>query len=823
MKHLVTCLFVLFSAVGFVAEAGEDLRPPLDKSDYQKTVWSHVNPWFPFDKNPIYDLGGPNVAWQKYYGDNIWGQGFLLLDEYGLDGLQVEINEPASWGGHYRAMLNEAKAVGSKIRLGMFFGCYSEKAEQSLENMIKILGEFREDFKTHPNMMRIGERPVIAIYNPTKYQPEQWKMIFEGLDREFGTPFVYLTCQMSEEDMRRYLPVFDGVTSYGGEGIHKQRIAAEMLGRVMKQEFPQKIFEGAVHSTYTNHFHMGGLEVDLSRYYRESFDVWIDKAPDAIQITNLFDHYENSLIFPCYEREDFMLRYMQYRIAKWRGNPFPAMKTPELVVTNHTQILLGHHDLKFEVMGFPIDAEQKEVLIQLDICNTAGEVLRSFPEKQLILDDFRVERFSVPSTDFASERGVVPRLSYTWNGSKYNMNYNPMTLISPSICSYRMYWARSTKNALQTQGEDYWTINDVGPGETSVPDGSGISIFTGNREQTWVGGELSGCLHKVIKRDGVDFYFTNSNGNCLKSELALNTPPPGQALHWYYLEMENRHGRKWQSLPIWETDGTRAKDVMIPIPQQDGSVVDYPIEGARVPYFYYPCREDHHRLLLDVSGYMHHGSINGAGYGGGHLGYTGYNYNHNGPVGISGMANQPSLFMRDSSGGFLRFSGKDHVTIMGSTAFPGASTYELSVRPAKLGEVMGLIGSGNNQISLCMLPDGKVQVQRRTANEGMGGASPKTLFENTIVSNRQLEIGKWTRLAVVYDCRKLQLYMDGQLEGEVASAPTVEHEWINHLLIGALNKWVWDPIANFQGDIRQIRIYGRNLSPDEFLKDDLKN
>ena len=125
---------------------------------------------------------------------------------------------------------------------------------------------------------------------------------------------------------------------------------------------------------------------------------------------------------------------------------------------------------------------------------------------------------------------------------------------------------------------------------------------------------MSGCLRQGIKRDGVDFYFTNSNGNCLKSELALNTPLPGQALHWYYQEMENRHGRKWQSLPIWETDGTRAKDVMIPIPQQDGSVVDYPIEGARVPYFYYPCREDHHGLLLDVSGYMHHGSINGAGY-----------------------------------------------------------------------------------------------------------------------------------------------------------------------------------------------------------------
>ena len=144
------------------AETVRDQRPPLDKSDFRKTVWSQVNPWFPFNKQPVHDLGGPNVAYRQFTGKNIWGQGFKLLDEYGLDGLQVEVNEPAGWLDTYLAMLNQAKAVGSKIKLALFFGCHSKTAEKTLENMKIILGKFREELKSHPNVMRVGNRPVVV-------------------------------------------------------------------------------------------------------------------------------------------------------------------------------------------------------------------------------------------------------------------------------------------------------------------------------------------------------------------------------------------------------------------------------------------------------------------------------------------------------------------------------------------------------------------------------------------------------------------------------------------------------------------------------------
>ena len=99
---------------------------------------------------------------------------------------------------------------------------------------------------------------------------------------------------------------------------------------------------------------------------------------------------------------------------------------------------------------------------------------------------------------------------------------------------------------------------------------------------------------------------------------------------------------------------------------------------------------------------------------------------------------------------------------MGGTAFPGASTYEIEVRPAELGREMGLFGSGNNQISLDVLADGRVRVARRSENEGVAGAPRKGAFVNReVVSEARLEPGRWTKIQAVYDLRKLRLYVGG--------------------------------------------------------------
>ena len=799
-----------------------DYRKPVKKENHKKTVWAQVNPWFPMNKAPVHDYGGPNISWIRHVGDNIWGQGLKLCEEYGLNGWYVECNEPSGWGPTYKKILKEAEAAGSNVKVALFYGFYSKTPEDSVKGAIKTMDIFRDELKNHPNVGRIDGRPIMVIYNPSKYQPEEWKIIFDGIEKEFG-PMVFLFNYRSlthkgdfKSNVRRYLPYFDGVSNYGSAGTEYQKKCASVLHDVMKKEFPHKIYEAGVHSTYTCHFHMGGLNVDLSRGYRESFEIYLKTNPDSLNITNLFDHYENSLIYPCYEREDFLLRYMQYRLSLWRNTPFPKESSPELVVTNHTHVLLGRQSLDFEVMGFPIDSSRKQVKIMLDLCSTDGKVLYTFPEKIFDLSKFCVARFSVPSEQYAQYRAVVPRLRYEWRGKKMQMNHGPMTVISPSIRSYYMYWARSTKNELKTKGSMDWTLNGKHPGETYIPGPSGIARFRSSLVNLWGNDKRSNYSRHSIKYDGLELYSTSDSRFRLRSEQVLTLPNPGQALHYYHLEMENSDGCKVQTLPVWVSDGSRSGTVKIPILLNDGEIREFSIEEARVPFYYYPCKEDGGSFLIDYSGYMHNGSVNGGGFGGGHLGYTGYNYYHNGPLDSS---KKKTIFRKDESGrGCLHFSGTDYVMIMGGTAFPGAATYEISIRPEKTGTVMGVLGAGNNQIFIRVLADGTIEAGRRNEREGMGGAAAKGNIQSVICSKTKAVPGKWMRIAAVYDLKTLKLYIDGKLEGEIKSQPKPGHDWINYLIVGASNQWIFKPVEHFKGDIRNIRFYGRNLEPESFLK-----
>lgn len=838
MKGMRPLLFasVLLSLTAELSAA----RLPLDKAGYRKTVWIHANPWFHFGKPPIHGRGGPDIPWKQMdYGTNTWTEAFRLIHSYGIDGVQMEINEPSSWEACWKAALKAAEAVPGDFKLGMFFGAYSKTPEKSLENMKRILGTFREDLKSNPHVARAGGSPVIVFYNPHQFRPEGWKVLFDGLDAEFGrmaylinAPVLFALSGYGEQEferrLRELLPEFDGVSSYGVINVEDQRKTATVLDRVMK-DFPGKIYEGGAFATYTQHFTMWGHEVRLSRDWRDSVDLWLGSKADDINLTNLFDHYENSLVYPCYEREDLLLRYLQWALSKWRGSEFPKEKKPELVLCNYNTVLLGWTPFDVEVLGFPIDSADKTVRISVELCDASGKVLKTLGPKTMTLDTFRAEEFSLPSMDFADERGVVPRLVYEWGGKRHVMN-GAMTIVSPSIRTYRMYWARSTKNLLDMEGvTDDWSIDGVKPGGT-VGSVRGPSVFfTEAKPDRSSEGPNKGYWRHGFKRDGLEWYFTSDSYTAQRrTVLALQRPHIGPGLHWYYAEWQNELGHKAQSLPIWETNGARARKVKMPIRQPDGTIVEASIEGARVPFYQYPCDRDTDRILVDVSGYMHNGHIDGTGFGYGHLTYTGYNQYHNGPVQTDRGGH--SLFRTDADGtGFLHLAGTNHVVIHGGTAMPGAATYEICVRPTRFGREMGLFGSARGQVHLVILPDGTVRAKRRVFEPDMG--KPETV---EVDSKKPLPAGAWTRLQVVYDLRNLMLYVNGELQGSVAASPNYEdgsyghyltREWRTHeyetvLMVGADLDWTpchYAPKRQFEGDIRDIRVYGRNLSPAEFL------
>lgn len=828
--RLIACLMA--AVVSSVASAAVDFRPPIDKSGLKRKVWMEANTWFDFDMSPTLSLGGPNVPWRKYEGEGVWAQGLEDVSRYGVDAVLFDAYGPGSIAP-WAKIVKEVRRRNLAMPIGMFTGFYSNTPDRAIEDTKKAFSPYREVLASDPGVLRIGGAPVMHVYTPARFKPEEWKRIFDALDAEFGR-MVYLLCYSSlncsfygdfEKKLREYLSYFDGVTSYAFsmEDMAVQRKELAVLEKVMK-ECPGKIYVGGPFAGYFQHYSPAGLEARLSSDWRESVDLWLGSSADAIQISNLFDHYENSLVLPCYEREDLLLRYLEYALSKWRGSPFRKEKQPELVLCNYQAALVGWRSLDFEVLGFPIDSEAMGVEFRVELCDTAGKVLRRLDSRKMRLDAFHSERFSVPSEDFVDERGVVPRLVYTWKGREHVMPYNPMTVIEPAQVSYRLYWARSSKNALDVVGGGEWSIDGVGPGGTVVPQVAGVSVFDSRIKAKDGDGVRNGYFRHVVKRDGAEFFSLKNKRLQLACELALALPNPRGSLHWYNLEIENRLGRRYQTLPIWNTDGSRSHKVDVPLLDSTGRIFVHGVEEARIPFYFYPCDRDSGRVIVDMSGYEHHGIVNGKGFGGGHHDYTGYNHLHNGPVAVDGRR----LFRCDDGDGtgYYRLEGNDALMFMGATAMPGAGTYEVSVRPASLGQNAGILSSGRGHVALDLTPDGRVKLSRRQV------ANRKTLEwkRNECLSKSTLPVGRWTRLAVVYDLREMRLYFNGSLEATMAASPNFfpegfgkthrpfhSDEFIGNMLIGAACRQPYTPERQFKGDVRRIRVTGRNLTPEEFL------
>ena len=155
--------------------------------------------------------------------------------------------------------------------------------------------------------------------------------------------------------------------------------------------------------------------------------------------------------------------------------------------------------------------------------------------------------------------------------------------------------------------------------------------------------------------------------------------------------------------------------------------------------------------------------------------------------------------------------------MQGGTAFPGAFTYEMTVRLAEIGREMGLLGTCNHQIHLDLLADGRVKAWRASPREGAGGVRTKDAdkWTSEVTSEVKLVAGKWAKIAVVYDLREMTLYVDGVKCGSAKSKPEAGHEWLNFLIVGAKCEWVWTPADRFRGDIGAMRFTGRNLSERE--------
>ena len=828
MKIIFSVLIGLSMMPLLLTGTPPDHRPPFDKSAYKNTLWTQVNPWWLPNKKRQFDQAGPNYAAKRYPESNYdaWKTAMAESRKYGMTGWQVElVLQTPSYGNIFNQIVRGAEEQGAGFKIALMLSMHSCKGvEEDLKLLFKQMDVISDVWRNSPNVYRLDGAPVISVYTATSHPAAEWKIIIDEFEKRYGKAIWLMNFwgkpnipDKVPELVRAYLPYFDGITAYANWTSENHRKIAVSLLPIMK-EYPQKIFELPVHNTFAVHFYHGGIPIFLSEKYRDSWAMIHEFKPDSVVMTNFFDHWENSLVLPCYERQDFILRYAEYQMSLLKKTPFTALKQPELWLTNYIDIIPGRRKLRFEVIGFPIANPVKRVTFHLEICDASGKVLHRFPETVWDLTKLRVATFELSSELYAAERMVLPRLVLNYAKNERTMFWNPPTLLDPSIRTSWMFWARSTVNRITPKDRSLtWLLNSQGPGETADWNAlSGQGVFRANI--------LPADYHSVnlmrIMHNGMEFKAIPGR-HAISIGRAIDLPNPGGALHYYQLEMEGPEGDRIQTLPIFVSAGNRPGMVRHPFLLEDNkSIVDIEIEKARIPYWYFPCNAEAGEFLTDVSGYAHHGRLqHGDRVWGpfGSLGYTGYFHYHNGDV----LFKPEKCFMRDGDQrGFYRFdrNKKDWIVISGGTAFPYASTYEIELRPQKTGQEMGIFGAPNGQISLTIDPEGYLHMLRTGEVEGIAGSKPGPGYKVELKSVKPLKWDKWQHIAVTYDLRMLRLYVDGKLQAESPCRPNPAFETMDHVSVGALCRFLIQPHTFYSGDLRNIRISGRCLSPEEFLR-----
>lgn len=815
MKKYLLLLLFLCSCQIFAAK---DMRPAFDKSGYKGTLWTQVNPWFPANKSrTLNPLGGPNYANKIYPGINdqfnieAWKEAIKECQKYGMTGWQFELNAAApGFAYQFKSIMQGAKELGTDFKLAVFIGHFGSGDFNARKNrLIKQFDIFHKEWKEHPNIYRLNGAPVISIYTPFAFKPEEWKIVMDDFEAKHGKciwlfNFWYKTYDVKSkpEQIRAYMPYFDGITAYGNWGLSTQTELFKVIGKIMHEEFPQKIFEGCVHNAYACHYYHGGVSTRLSEKYRAGWDSMAEAEVDSVVMTNFFDHWENSLILPCYEREDFMLRFAEYRMHKIFGKKFVMKKSPELILTNYIDTIPGSRKLEFEIIALPVDSRHKNMEVGLEICNAKGEIIKKFPTCNITLDKENFLRFEIPVNDVAGETFLFPRIYGRYIGRPYMSNFNPPTMLDPSIRTSMMFYARSTVSAVKADSGE-WTLNGVAPGGTvDWTASNGMGFFRCN-----ITPKTTGVNAVRIMRNNRELYRIPQRNMVMGRAFPL--PNPGLAMNFYHLEMETADGRRFQTRPIFVTGNKRPGKTEIKL-LIDNKIVSTKVDKETIPEFFFPCDIDSGYLLLDVSGYEHHGKLqrNGkTGYCFGSLGHTDYYHVHDGNA---GSAANP-LFRRDKDGkGYLHFEAdkKDFYMISGGTAMPYSATYELDFMPVLNGKKMFLLGSANNQINLYIDEKGYLCAMRGGAVEGEGGIIPRKQQNITLRSKEPVFSGKWQQVKVVYDMQNFYLYLNGELQSSQAALPVREHETIDHLTVASRCGFLHNPGNYFNGGIRNIRIAG---------------
>lgn len=771
-------------------------------------------------------------------------------------------------------------------------------AEAIARGWIEELRPLNEVMRNHPNYDRVDGYPVIVCYGGAPApRAEWWAAAVQRVESELGR-FVWLRSNhfWDEKSLEEWIPHLDGITQYSTHGVSFTRF--HEVAEPMHERWSGKIFEANAGVTHQSVI-QGSVGRDWgygTEFLRFTLEYALGLRPDTLHITNWNDVEENSHIAPSYIRWDSLLRIIRARTREFRGLGEPERVEAELIVTNKIDLILGQM-LDIEVLGLPMAPGSKPVTLDLRLSDDAGREIHRFPPRAVRYDKLHAEQFRVQSADLGEgmpPAAVYPVLFYEQDGQRHGpyrlrptrlrLGQTPTDLawMTP-LSAWRPDFAASWAVALPGTRVDWKSLKSGGSAGDATTLGEVLFVSPGDPRPVFVyrtiapaeqglptetrlllnGTGLSDFPRRQSHEGGTTTWFKRSHD-------APNTWLEIETFEYKYRKYsfgsEVLHVREpsslWVSLPIHlarDLSETALVRVPVPLMPEDdayGRITENPrmrwesldyrmnevrelsVPLSRIPVFHYGFDFGTGEMVLDQSGYDHHGWMGDQRTRTGHMGDGpfGFNFEHffskfDQPVGAAEelTPEAPERRHEPGIGGFLRFDGDDdYVYFHARTDIPFVSTIELTLRPAPTGRKMVVLSTlplqenGDQRMTIGIDGDGRLIVDSPVDTQVYAG-EPQTLR-----SESRLSDDKWSRVAIVNDGREIRAYMDGErVRGSIPAPSWGLWNSKNFLFLGgekidnnpfrkgSKREFEWD--HRYKGDVGDLRITGRPLDPSEFL------
>ena len=649
-----------------------------------------------------------------------------------------------------------------------------EKKEESTYKLWKLL---LEKYGSDPCWFNVGGIPVITDYACGGLGPEGVARVSKRLTAD-GFKFYWISDAIGgllfaldgkndKERIEKAMLCTSGVLQFGPPVNHSLGGWAEQRKIFDSLPSPRVLGFGVSSGSYSargnqrNYVSARGTEL-----LRRDLELMVLLKGDAVNTQTWNDYVESAHFEPSYKHTSSLLEIVRYYAEERVGAQHPADSQPHLYISYRKNIFAGE-PLEIELLNLPVAKPFGELDAAIILRDSSGKELSRLPVK---LDggkaEAKVVSWPVPSGIVREMLDVQVELSGAF--SKRYLNLPPIPVVSDgryadpltfTVPLHRLFTAAPLRLAINGASAD---IAALMPRLLSV--------------------SASGAP----ATDGVSY---------LKSGSIINDPSPFSREP--VMENYPDDGLRNCALPA-EYYGALSQFADGSIAYSNGLWCDVPGQ-ARVHADYWfkdfvpwssGYGEEWKGKLWDRGGRKYHGTLKSNVPNGALPEWVGVGYFHKA----------------------LRFDGKGAVVdLPGAMGFPiGPATVELMLKPEAVGKAQAILCEGGELINVYLEADGKIRLRH---------CNSRRLYDD-LVGNTALTPGKWTYVAGTYDMTKMRLYVDGKLDGEIATDGIRPNEGarIGYRFWGGVDPRQGD-WGYYQGLLAHLRLLQGASKPEEIAHD----